>query len=82
MDTVFIDVDWMPRSELQQEQQRLLALELYLFADIDLSEQARPPSLRHLEAEFHPRRRITPSKGSEIYRGVSAFGNLEEYLQI
>lgn len=69
-------INWLPERELTDGRRRL-QLEFFLFADLDLAEYQRPPSLEHLQHES-TRKRYRP--GGTTLTLPSQFGNLEQYL--
>lgn len=69
-------MDWLPQSD-PSERAKLMALELYLFADLDLAEYHAPPALDHLRSDVTRRR--FQSRGAAVVL-PSQFGNLEQYL--
>ena len=70
-------MDWLLPQSDASEQAKLMALELYLFADLDLSEYHAPPALDHLRIDTAKRRYQT--RGAAVTL-PSQFGNLEQYL--
>jgi hypothetical protein len=69
-------MDWLPESD-PSDRDQVIALELFLFADLDLSAYQKPPALDHLRNES-TKRRYQP-RGA-LLTLPSQFGNLEQYL--
>ncbi|MCC6811932.1 MAG: hypothetical protein IT381_31200 [Deltaproteobacteria bacterium] len=67
-------MDWLPENT---DGARLLDLEIFLFADLDLAEYQAPPPLDHLHGETTRRRYV--ARGTTLTL-PSQFGNLEQYL--
>lgn len=69
-------MDWLPESD-PTERDQAIALELFLFADLDLTPYQALPSLDHLRSEATKRR--YQQRGVQLTL-PSQFGNLEQYL--
>jgi hypothetical protein len=69
-------MDWLQSSDPSVGDE-MIHLELFLFADLDLSAYQEPPALDHLRHE--PASRRYQQRGAQLTL-PSQFGNLEQYL--
>ena len=69
-------INWIPEREVTDGRRRV-QLEFFLFADLDLAEFQKPPSLEHLHLETIRKRYRA---GGTTLTLPSQFGNLEHYL--